>query len=158
MCAALFLVILHVCSTARMSFAPLLQLASLRTDPSQTKPEEPKSKLRWLVPSPPLIKIVLVFVIPALLSTLAIQVYLESDTKASHPYFFRLGILLQVLPGSSRLMRRGCNANYFWKPRYWIVLSFALLIELLLEQLLQNKKKCAIPFTVAKVHLNECDF
>ena len=42
--------------------------------------------------------------------------------------------------------------------RYWIVLSFALLLELLLEQLLQNKKKCAIPFTVAKVHLNECNF
>ena len=58
-----------------MSFAPILQLASsLRTDPSQTKPEEPKSKLRWLVPSPPLLRIVLVFVIPALLSTLAIQV------------------------------------------------------------------------------------
>ena len=74
MCAALFLVILDVCSTARMSFAPILQLASLRTDPSQTKPEEPKSKLRWLVPSPPLIRILLVFVIPALLSTLAIQV------------------------------------------------------------------------------------
>ena len=108
----------HLCSTARMSFAPILQLASLRTDPSQTKPEEPKSKLRWLVPSPPLIRIVLVFVIPALLSTLAIQVYLESDTK-SHPYFFRLGILLQVLPGSSRLMRRGCNANYFWKQYFW---------------------------------------
>ena len=35
--------------------------------------------------------------------------------------------------------------------RYWIVLSFALLLELILEQLLQNKKKCAIPFTVVKV-------
>ena len=62
-------------STAKMSFAPILHLASsLRTDPSQTKPEEPKSKLRGLVPSPPLLRIVLVFVIPALLSTLAIQV------------------------------------------------------------------------------------
>ena len=87
---------MHLCSTARMSFAPILQLASLRTDPSQTKPEEPKSKLRWLVPSPPLIRIVLVFVIPALLSTLAIQVYLESDTK-SHPYFFQAGDIVASL-------------------------------------------------------------
>ena len=58
-----------------MPLALILQLASsFRPDPSQTKPEEPKSKLRWLVPSPPLLRIVLVFVIPALLSTLAIQV------------------------------------------------------------------------------------
>jgi len=63
-----------------MSFAPILQLASLRTDPSQTKPEEAKSKLRWLVPSPPLLRILLVFVIPALLSTLAIQ---AGDVAAS---------------------------------------------------------------------------
>merc|ERR1711971_601477 len=110
---------LHNFSTARMSFAPILQLASLRTDPSQTKPEEPKSKLRWLVPSPPLIRIILVFVIPALLSTLAIQ---AGDVVASLAWL-----------------------------KYWIVLSFALLLELILEQLLQNKKKCAIPFTVVKV-------
>ena len=39
--------------------------------------------------------------------------------------------------------------------RYWIVLSFALLLELLLERLLQNKKQAAIPFTVVKVtHCN----
>merc|ERR1711971_689667 len=111
---------LHNFSTARMSFAPLLQLASnLRTDPSQTKPEEPKSKLRWLVPSPPLIRILLVFVVPALLSTLAIQA----------------GDVVAILA---------------WL-KYWIVLSSALLLELILEQLLQNKKQCAIPFTVVKV-------
>jgi len=101
-----------------MSFAPILQLASLRTtvDP---KPEEPKSKLRWLVPSPPLVRILLVFVIPALLSTLAIQ---AGDIVASLAWL-----------------------------KYWVVLSFALLLELLLEHLLQNKKQCAIPFTVFKV-------
>ena len=95
MCAALFLVILHVCSTARMSFAPILQLASLRTDPSQTKPEEPKSKLRWLVPSPPLLRILLVFVIPALLSTLAIQVQFKRYLIVFEiiSLFFRLGML-----------------------------------------------------------------
>ena len=84
-----------MCSTARMSFAPILQLASLRTDPSQTKPEEPKSKLRWLVPSPPLIRILLVFVIPALLSTLAIQVAhkrYQIDFEIIS-LFFRLGML-----------------------------------------------------------------
>ena len=80
-------------STARMSFAPILQLASLRTDPSQTKPEEPKSKLRWLVPSPPLLRILLVFVIPALLSTLAIQVEYHFDFRNNFSLFFRLEML-----------------------------------------------------------------
>ena len=39
----------------------------------------------------------------------------------------------------------------FFLPRYWNVLSFALVLELLLEKLLVTKKSLALPFSLIKV-------
>ena len=41
----------------------------------------------------------------------------------------------------------------FFLPRYWNVLSFALVLELLLEKLLFNKKSLAVPFNLIKAIL-----
>ena len=123
--------------------------------PPSPPPPPTKSKPCLLLP---ILRLLFVFFIPATLSSLALQVIRTVRSIRSQYFDFsgreRSGesCLAQVKQHFKVNLEVVWN-NKFLLLRYWNVLSFALVLELLLEKLLFNKKSLALPFNLIKVIL-----